>query len=112
MTTTMKKAYFCPKNSIMIQRIQTVFLIISAILIGILFALPFAELSKDGVIYLFNCKGIMLDGVVKQSGSIVVSIIAIILAVSVFTIADFKNRKRQIKTILLNIVLKLVLLGI
>jgi hypothetical protein len=109
---SLKKAYFCTKNSIMIQRIQTLFLIVSALLIGILFILPFAELAKDGVIYLFNCKGIMLDGVVKQSGFVVVAFIAIILAVSVFIIADFKNRKRQINTILLNIVLKLALLGI
>ena len=96
----------------MIQRVQTLFLIISAILIGILFALPFAEIAKDAVVYLFNCKGILVDGVVTQSGFVVISIIAIILAVSVFAIFDFKNRKRQIMTILLNIVLKLVLLGI
>jgi len=96
----------------MIQRVQTVFLIVSTILIGILFALPIAELAKDGVIYLFNCKGILLNGVVKQSGFVVISIIAIILAASVFTIFDFKNRKRQIWIILLNIVFKLALVGI
>ena len=96
----------------MIQRIQTLFLIISAILIGILFALPFAEIAKDAVIYLFNSKGILVDGVVTQSGFVVIAIIAVILAVSVFAILDFKNRKRQINIILLNIVLKLALLGI
>jgi len=112
MTTTMKKAYFCIKYLLMIQRVQTLFLIISAILIGILFALPFAEIAKDAVVYLFNSKGILLDGVVKQSGFVVIAIITIILAVSVFAIFDFKNRKRQINTILLNIVLKLALLGI
>lgn len=96
----------------MIQRIQTLFLFVSAILIGLLFVLPFAEIAKDGAIYLFNCKGILLDGILKQNGFIVIAIISIILAVSAFAILDFKNRKRQIKIIVLDILLKLALSGL
>lgn len=96
----------------MIQRIQTLFLFVSAILIGLLFVLPVAEIAKDGAIYLFNCKGILLDGILKQNGFIVIAIISIILAVSAFAILDFKNRKRQIKIIVLDILLKLALSGL
>lgn len=96
----------------MIQRIQTLFLFVSAILIGLLFVLPVAEIAKDGAIYLFNCKGILLDGILKQNGFIVIAIISIILAVSALAIFDFKNRKRQIKIIVLDILLKLALSGL
>ena len=109
---TFEKSLFLQKKIVMIQRIQTLYLLVSVVLIGVLFFLPFAEIAKDGAIYLFNCKGILLDGVLKQNGIIVTVIVAIILAVSVFAISDFKNRKRQIKVIVLDIILKLALTGL
>ena len=51
----------------MIQRIQTVYLLIAEILIGILFFVPFAGISgKDGSIYRFDLKGLSLDGILKS----------------------------------------------
>ena len=50
----------------MIQRIQTVYLLIAEMLIGALFFVPFAEIAgKEGSIYRFDMKGIYLEGVQK-----------------------------------------------
>lgn len=95
----------------MIQRIQTVYLSISTILIGLLFLLPFAELAKEGAIYLFNFKGVLLDGVVKETGLIVTGLIVIIIVLQVLAMFRFKNRKQQNKIILFAILMLLCLLA-
>jgi hypothetical protein len=46
----------------MLQRIQTVYLLISAILIGLLFALPIAEIANGTDIYEFSLNGITSNG--------------------------------------------------
>jgi hypothetical protein len=83
----------------MIQRIQTLYLLVSVILLGLLFALPFAEIVKDGLIYLFNFKGVSFEGVIKQNGVIVSVLIAILLVLHGFAISDYKKRARQIVVI-------------
>jgi len=95
----------------MIQRIQSVYLFISTVLIGLLFLLPFAEIAKDGAIYLFNFKGILLDGVVKETGWVVSCLIIIVIALQVLAIFSFKNRKQQNKIILFAILMLLGLLA-
>jgi len=96
----------------MIQRIQTVYLFISALLIGLLFLLPFAEIAKDGAIYLFSFKGILLDGTVKQSGLVISVLLAIIMALHVLAVFSFKNRPQQVKIIFFTILMLLGLLGL
>jgi hypothetical protein len=96
----------------MIQRIQTVYLFISAILVGLLFLLPFAEIAKDGAVYLFNFKGIILDGIVKENGVPISVLIGIIMALHGFAIWSYKNRVRQIRIIFFSILLMLGLFGI
>jgi hypothetical protein len=95
----------------MIQRIQTLYLIISAILVAFLFALPFAEIVKDGSIYLFNFKGILLDGTLKENGMAISVLIGIILALHGFAILSYKNRIRQIRVIVFSILIMLGLFG-
>ena len=95
----------------MIQRIQTVYLLLSAILVGLLFLLPFAEIAKDGAVYLFNFKGIILDGTLKENGFAISGLIAIILALHGYAILIFKNRIRQIRVIVFSILLLLGLFG-
>jgi len=51
----------------MLQRIQTVYLSVSVVLLALLFALPLAEIAKECLIYLFNFKGVTLDGVVQKN---------------------------------------------
>lgn len=96
----------------MIQRIQTVYLFISAILTGLLFILPFTEIAKDGVIYVFNYKGIMLDGVLKENGYSISVLIGIILAMHGVAVLSYKNRIRQIRIIVFSILILLGLFGL
>jgi len=95
----------------MIQRIQTLYLLISAILVAFLFALPFAEIVKDSSIYLFNFKGILLDGTLKENGLAISVLIGIILALHGLAILSYKNRIRQIRVIVFSILLMLGLFG-
>lgn len=96
----------------MIQRIQTVYLLVSGIFIGFLFFLPFAEIAKDSAIYLFNAKGILLDTEVKESGLAISALIAIIAAMHGVAILNYKKRIRQMRIIVFTILLMLGLFGL
>jgi len=96
----------------MIQRIQTLYLVISAIFIGLLFAIPFAEILSDGAVYTFNFKGILLNGELKTSGMVISVLIGIILAIHGFAIFTYKNRIRQIRLTVFSILLMVVLFGL
>jgi len=96
----------------MIQRIQTVYLLISGILLGFLFFLPFAEIAKDSAIYLFNYKGILLDGKVMENGLAISALIAIITGLHGFAILAYKKRIVQMRIIVFIILLMIGLFGL
>lgn len=96
----------------MIQRIQTLYLLVSGMFIGFLFFLPFAEIAKDGAIYLFNAKGILLDGDVMESGVAISALIAIIAAMHGLAILTYRKRIRQMRIIVFTILLMLGLFGL
>lgn len=83
----------------MIQRIQSVYILIATVLTGLLFLLPFAEIAKDGAIYLFNFKGVLLDGVVKTNGLVVPVLLVMIIALNVQAVFSYSNRGKQIKLV-------------
>jgi len=96
------------KSQNMIQRIQTLYLLIAALLVASLFFVPFAELTgKDGAQYLFNISGITVN---SSNGSaildstwpvlVLVCLSLIILVISIFL---FKNRITQIRVSYINI---------
>jgi hypothetical protein len=96
------------KSQNMIQRIQTLYLLIAALLVASLFVVPFAELTgKDGAQYLFNISGITVN---SSNGSaildstwpvlVLVCLSLIILVISIFL---FKNRITQIRVSYINI---------
>lgn len=93
----------------MIQRIQSVYLLISTILIGLLFLLPFAEIAKDGAIYLFNFKGVLLDGALKTNGLVISVLLVMIIVLNVFAIFSYTNRGKQVKLVW-GVILMLVVL--
>jgi hypothetical protein len=93
----------------MIQRIQTVYLFISALLIGLLFLMPFAEIVKDGALFVFNYKGILQDGVLKENGGSISNLIGIIMALHGVAILSFKNRIRHIR---ITVFLILLMIGL
>ena len=96
----------------MIQRIQSVYLLVSVLLLGLLFLLPFAEIVKDGAVYTFNFKGILLDGAVQQSGIAISVLTMVLMALHGFAISSFKNRKRQKMIVSYTILMLLVLFGL
>ncbi len=94
----------------MIQRIQTVYLLIAEMLIGALFFVPFAKiLGKEGLIYQFDMKGIYLAGSPKPEiiyGSLPLVILCVMsLIILLITILKYKNRILQMRLSTLNIFL-------
>lgn len=96
----------------MIQRIQSLYLLVSALLIGFLLALPFAEILVDGSVYVFNFKGILLNGELKANGAAISVLIVIIIAMHGFAILSYKNRIRQMRLIVFTILLMIGLFGL
>ena len=95
----------------MIQRIQTVYMLISAMLIGFLFALPFAEISANDKFYLFNIKGIILNGDLIHDGAPIAILTGIILLLHVAALFIYKKRILQIRFLVLSILLMIGLFG-
>jgi len=96
------------KIFIMIQRIQTVYLLLIVILSGITTFSPLADLinKADNLIYLVDFNGISL---IKPTGSIVestiwglISISALITIIALITIFNYKNRVKQIRLSVIN----------
>jgi hypothetical protein len=101
----------------MIQRIQTVYLLIAEMLIGTLFFVPFGEIvAKGGSIYQFDIKGIYLEGIQKPEiiysslPLVILWIMSLILILA--TIFLFKNRILQMRLSTINIFILLGLSGL
>ncbi|WP_163713796.1 DUF4293 domain-containing protein [Mangrovibacterium lignilyticum] len=95
----------------MIQRIQTVYMLISAILIGLLFALPFAEIAHEGQLYLFDIRGIVHQDTVTENGMAIAGLIGIILILHVAAVFLYKKRILQIRFLVLSVLLSIGLFG-
>lgn len=96
----------------MIQRIQTVYLAISTLLLAFLYKLPLAEISASGTIYLFDIMGIRNNGDIVFSGLPLIIFLSLIIILHVFVIFSFKKRMRQIRILTFTIILLLGLCGI
>ncbi|WP_439185195.1 DUF4293 domain-containing protein [Carboxylicivirga taeanensis] len=93
----------------MIQRIQTVYLLISGLLMGSLFFLPFAHLeAQAGELYNF-----MYRGLSNTDGELVIPTLALAILITVATVIPFitvflyKKRMLQIRLCGLNMALLL-----
>ncbi|MGQ8335039.1 DUF4293 domain-containing protein [Sunxiuqinia sp. A32] len=95
----------------MIQRIQTVYILISAILIGLLFALPFAEIASDNQFFLFDIRGIVRNNEIVDSGIPIAVFVGIILLIHLVAIFLYKKRIRQIRFLVFAILLLVGLFG-
>lgn len=101
----------------MIQRIQTIYLLIVAALIGVLYFFPFASfvIDQDMSIYHLSVKGLIPDVVGANPIFRVIPVIVIMIIIviaSLITIALFKRRMLQIRLCIVNIVLLLGLQGL
>ncbi len=101
----------------MIQRIQTVYLLIVAILIGIFYFLPFASfvIEQDMSMYHLSIKGLIPDAIGSKPlfhALPLIIIMTIVIITSIATIALFKRRMIQIRLSIINIALLLGLQGL
>lgn len=89
-------------NQVMIQRIQTLYLLVALLLTAMLIFVPFAELAgTDGVNYMFDISGIFKYSSTGKTILLntwpIIFMISITLLMQTITIFQYKNRKRQIK---------------
>lgn len=101
----------------MIQRIQTLYLLVADLLLATLFFLPFAELSgKEGKLFQFHLTGLVAGN--AGNGEIVLNtwpllaITCLIFALIFMVIFQYKNRPLQIKLSYLTILLLSGLTGL
>lgn len=99
----------------MIQRIQSIYLLVATILLGSVFAYPYAELlSADGQLFIFNFNGLSVE---NQNGLYLLTVPPIILLVittliSFISIFLYKKRILQMRMNAFNILLMIGYLGL
>ncbi len=98
----------------MIQRIQTVYLALALIFLGLLSWLPMGEIAANNEVYSFSIKGLIntANQSVVLNGLPLIILLVIIEIIQVFIIFLYKNRIRQIRLATLNLLLMLGLFGV
>jgi Domain of unknown function (DUF4293) len=96
----------------MIQRIQTVYLLLSMGLLGLLFWFPLADITASGELYLFSIPGIYKVGEMVASSLWLLILLITIILLHLFAILSYKKRTRQIRVLIFSIILLLGLFGL
>ncbi len=87
----------------MIQRVQTIYLLLAALACIAFIFVPFGQIKTP--------EGGAETWAIKQVTPIMISAI-VVAAVSLISIFLFKNRKAQMKVVLVNIILSVVVIGL
>ena len=111
--------YFCAKLKLikMIQRIQSLYLLLAAIAIGLVFFFPLAELlvNKE-FLFIFHYRGlyeIKPEGEILSVASLpLAALFAIMLLLSLITVFLYKRRGLQMRLCIINILLLFGSLGV
>jgi len=101
----------------MLQRIQTLYLLLAIVALSLLFFFPLAELAiNNGTFYIFKFNGLFEQTASGEVMSIATIVITVILGVnillSILAIIAFKMRDIQIRMCVFNILLLICLLGV
>jgi hypothetical protein len=96
----------------MIQRIQTVYLLVAGLLTATLFKLDFAEILVNDELHIFNAKGIFSGENMIFDGLPVMVFIGLITLLHFVAIFMYKKRIRQIRLVVFTIILLLGLIGL
>jgi hypothetical protein len=96
----------------MIQRIQTVFILIAEMLVASLFFVKLADLSVEGELYTFSIKGIFNGEALVFDGLPILIFIGIIVLLHLVVIFMYKKRIRQIRMLVFTVILLLGLFGL
>jgi hypothetical protein len=96
----------------MIQRIQTVYIFISAIIIASLLKLKFADLSLNNELFTFVAKGVFSGEELIFNGLAIFILIPIVALLHFIVIFLYKKRILQIRILVFSMVLLLGLFGL
>ncbi|MGM0622131.1 MAG: DUF4293 domain-containing protein [Bacteroidota bacterium] len=96
----------------MIQRIQTVYLLVAGLLTATLFKLDFAEILVNDELHIFNAKGIFNGENMIFDGLPVMVFIGLITLLHFGAIFLYKKRIRQLRLVVFTIILLLGLFGL
>jgi glucan phosphoethanolaminetransferase (alkaline phosphatase superfamily) len=96
----------------MIQRIQSVFILIAGLLVASLYSLKFADLSVNGELHTFTANGIFKGEILIFNGLPIMVFIGIITILHLVIIFMYKKRIRQIRMLAFTIILLLGLFGL
>ena len=96
----------------MIQRIQTIFMLVAGMLIGSLYVQKFADIIVNNQLHIFNASGISKDGELLFSGLPLMILIGLIAALHLAAIFLFRKRILQIRILAFTIILLLGLFGL
>ncbi len=96
----------------MIQRIQTLYMLASTILLGLLFILPFAEIEMNQAFFEFNAWGISGEQEAFKNGWSIALLLGISTVLHLITIFLFKKRILQVRLMVFAILISLGLLGL
>jgi len=91
----------------MIQRIQTVYLLITAILLGLIFFLPIADIASAADVYRFDILGVHKGAELIMKGWPLMLFLSLVMLIHVVTIFLFKKRLTQVRLLILAIILLL-----
>ena len=96
----------------MIQRIQSIYLLLALILMGLLGWLPLGEIAAGDIIYDFNIRGVFEVGKSQAiiNGLPIMVLLAIIELLQVIIIFSYKKRVRQMRLATYNIILMIGIL--
>lgn len=98
----------------MIQRIQTLYLLGSLILVSLLVWLNLGEIVVDDALYQFRLSGLVAesDSSMVYSGLPLVFLVAVVALLQLFIIFSYKNRVKQMRVATFNLMLMLGITGV
>jgi hypothetical protein len=98
----------------MIQRIQTLYLLVSLILVSILVWLNLGEIVAGEILYSFKLKGIVAqaDGLVIYNGLPLAIMVVMVILLQLAVIFSYKKRILQMRVATLNLLLMLGIVGV
>jgi hypothetical protein len=91
----------------MIQRIQTIYLLVASILLGLVFFLPLADITTAESIFRFDIQGIHKGSELIMKGWPLMLFLSFVILIHVITIFLFKKRLVQVRLLILSIILLL-----
>lgn len=91
----------------MIQRIQTVYLLVASILLGLIYFLPLADITTAESIFRFDIRGIHKGSELIMKGWPLMLYLSLVIFIHVIIIFLFKKRLVQVRLLILSIILLL-----